>query len=579
MGAEARDGGGAQGLRELRRPDDHRVQGRRGVARRLVAAEVEHALQHGGHEEHALDVVLREHAQRVGGVEVRCEVEGAAERDREQGEDLRRAVVERRHDEVALAEPQGEALEDACELTGSESGEVAHGALGPSGRPGGVDHVAARRACRGRRPAVGAVGHELGIGDLPAGGVGRLAADHEAERELGPRGPHGARRGQRRLRHEEHPRPRVGDEVLELRGGRAPARVYGSGTHAEEREPGDDVLGTVLRGEQHGAAGADAPSEPVGEAIDLPIDLGVGTADPACDERRPRAVKERVHRVEHADVRAPTGQEPHELDRARHRDLVRHPDGPRHLQEPQQPTVGWIGSGLAQALEERQSHRTIFPRRARNASGRGSCSASRPSASRRGTVPGNRRIHSHEQALCSHPVRCRFHAVLPRGAEARGTAIAGGAMIRLVVNGVAHDLAPEPERSLLAALRDELGLTGAKYGCGEGECGACMVLVAGVAMPACRTRLAEVAGRAVTTIEGLAREGALHPVQRAFVELAAMQCGYCTPGMIVSALALLARDASPTDAEIRVAMERNLCRCGAYPRILAAVRRAAELMR
>jgi aerobic carbon-monoxide dehydrogenase small subunit len=148
--------------------------------------------------------------------------------------------------------------------------------------------------------------------------------------------------------------------------------------------------------------------------------------------------------------------------------------------------------------------------------------------------------------------------------------------MRITVNDVAHEVAPEPERSLLYVLRVELGITGPKPGCGEGECGACTVLVGGDAVTSCTTPIAELAGREVTTVEGLARGGALHPVQQAFVEEGALQCGYCTPGMICSAVALLARDASPGEAEIRAALERNVCRCGVYPRIVAAVRRAAE---
>lgn len=151
-------------------------------------------------------------------------------------------------------------------------------------------------------------------------------------------------------------------------------------------------------------------------------------------------------------------------------------------------------------------------------------------------------------------------------------------MQRLLVNGVAREAAREPDRSLLVYLREEIGLQGAKYACGEGECGACMVLVDGAARPACRTPLGEAAGHAVTTIEGLAAGGALHPVQRAFVEAAALQCGFCTPGMIMGAVAFLARRPDPTDAEIRAAMAPNLYRCCAYPRIVDAIRRAAVAM-
>lgn len=152
-------------------------------------------------------------------------------------------------------------------------------------------------------------------------------------------------------------------------------------------------------------------------------------------------------------------------------------------------------------------------------------------------------------------------------------------MIRLIVNGVEHGLAVEPDRSLLSALREELRLTGTKYGCGEGACGACTVLVEGETVRACKLSVDEVAGRHVTTVEGLAREGSLHPLQRAFAELGAMQCGYCTAGMIVCAAGLLAKDPDPDEARIRTALEGNVCRCGTYPRILRAVRRAAELMR
>jgi isoquinoline 1-oxidoreductase len=152
-------------------------------------------------------------------------------------------------------------------------------------------------------------------------------------------------------------------------------------------------------------------------------------------------------------------------------------------------------------------------------------------------------------------------------------------MIRLIVNGVEHELAVEPDRSLLSVLREELGFTGAKYGCGEGACGACTVLVEGEPVRACQLSVDEIAGRPVTTVEGLAREGRLHPLQRAFIELGAMQCGFCTAGMIVGAAGLLAKDPDPDEARIRTALEGNVCRCGTYPRLLRAIRRAAELMR
>jgi CO/xanthine dehydrogenase Mo-binding subunit/aerobic-type carbon monoxide dehydrogenase small subunit (CoxS/CutS family) len=149
-------------------------------------------------------------------------------------------------------------------------------------------------------------------------------------------------------------------------------------------------------------------------------------------------------------------------------------------------------------------------------------------------------------------------------------------MTRFVVNGDTRDVAAHPPRSLLHVLREELGLTGAKYGCGEGACGACTVLVDGAATRACVTPLAEVAGRRVTTVEGLSAGGVLHPVQRALVAEAAFQCAYCTPGMVMAAVPLLEGNADPTDDEMRSALDGNICRCGAYARILAAVRHAAK---
>jgi len=149
--------------------------------------------------------------------------------------------------------------------------------------------------------------------------------------------------------------------------------------------------------------------------------------------------------------------------------------------------------------------------------------------------------------------------------------------VRLRVNGTEHRIAPEPDRSLLYVLREELGLTGTKYGCGEGECGACKVLVDGTAVRACMTPVGEVVDRSVTTIEGLASDGQLHPVQQGFLEARAFQCGFCTPGMIIAAVALLRQNAHPGEAEIRVALDGNVCRCGGYLRILDAVQRAARI--
>ena len=151
--------------------------------------------------------------------------------------------------------------------------------------------------------------------------------------------------------------------------------------------------------------------------------------------------------------------------------------------------------------------------------------------------------------------------------------------IELVVNGTRHSIDADPSRTLLTVLRDELDLTGAKYGCGEGQCGACTVIIDGIATRSCQTGAANVTGRQITTIEGLEQHGRLHPLQEAFLELGAMQCGYCTPGMIVSGAALLAKNSNPSEEEIIAAMEGNVCRCGTYPRIIAAVRLASKKMK
>jgi isoquinoline 1-oxidoreductase len=148
--------------------------------------------------------------------------------------------------------------------------------------------------------------------------------------------------------------------------------------------------------------------------------------------------------------------------------------------------------------------------------------------------------------------------------------------IAVHVNGEPRDLAGDSSRTLLFVLRDELGLTGTKPACGEGVCGACTVLVDGVPTRSCVTPLDAVAGTALTTIEGLETGGSLHPIQRAFLAEGAFQCGYCTPGMVLAAAALLERDPDPSDDAIVRAMDGNICRCGAYPRILRAVRRAAR---
>ncbi|MER9167782.1 (2Fe-2S)-binding protein [Mesorhizobium australicum] len=145
----------------------------------------------------------------------------------------------------------------------------------------------------------------------------------------------------------------------------------------------------------------------------------------------------------------------------------------------------------------------------------------------------------------------------------------------LDINGQHHTLELEPRVTLLDALRDRLGLTGTKKGCDHGQCGACTVHVDGERVLACLTLAAQAEGRAIATIEGLAREGELHPVQAAFLEQDAFQCGYCTPGQIMSAVACIREGHAGSDEEIREYMAGNLCRCGAYPHIVAAVRQAA----
>ena len=150
--------------------------------------------------------------------------------------------------------------------------------------------------------------------------------------------------------------------------------------------------------------------------------------------------------------------------------------------------------------------------------------------------------------------------------------------MELVVNQKRYRLQVDPDRMLLWVLRDELELTGSKYGCGEGQCGACTVLIDGAPVRSCITRASTVAGKQITTIEGVAQNGRLHPLQEAFIQADAMQCGYCTPGMIVSGVALLRKTPHPSEAEIRRAMEGNVCRCGTYPRIVAAVQLAEKLM-
>jgi aerobic-type carbon monoxide dehydrogenase small subunit (CoxS/CutS family) len=149
--------------------------------------------------------------------------------------------------------------------------------------------------------------------------------------------------------------------------------------------------------------------------------------------------------------------------------------------------------------------------------------------------------------------------------------------ISLQLNGQPRDIEADPQRSLLSVLRDDLFLTGCKYGCGEGECGACTVLLDGKMTRSCITPLADCAGKRITTIEGISSGERLHPVQQAMLDAGAMQCGYCTPGMIMSGVALLDQHPKPTREQIIEHMDGNICRCGTYPRIIAALQRAAEV--
>jgi nicotinate dehydrogenase subunit A len=150
------------------------------------------------------------------------------------------------------------------------------------------------------------------------------------------------------------------------------------------------------------------------------------------------------------------------------------------------------------------------------------------------------------------------------------------AVTELDVNGSRRRVNADGQRSLLSVLRDDLDLTGTKFGCGEGQCAACTVLVDGQPTKSCLTKVATVAGKHIVTIEGLAPAGKLHPVQEAFLEADALQCGWCTPGMILGAVGLLKRFPAPTDADIVKGMDGHICRCGTYPRVVAAIRAAAR---
>jgi isoquinoline 1-oxidoreductase alpha subunit len=149
----------------------------------------------------------------------------------------------------------------------------------------------------------------------------------------------------------------------------------------------------------------------------------------------------------------------------------------------------------------------------------------------------------------------------------------------LLVNGAPHKVDADSQSSLLSVLREQLDLTGTKYGCGEGQCGACTVLIDGVARRSCLSPVGEAEGKTITTIEGLAKDGHLHPLQEAFLTEEAMQCAYCTSGMIMSAAGLLKSDANPSVDKIVEALDGNVCRCGTHPRIVAAVQRAARAMK
>jgi aerobic-type carbon monoxide dehydrogenase small subunit (CoxS/CutS family) len=150
--------------------------------------------------------------------------------------------------------------------------------------------------------------------------------------------------------------------------------------------------------------------------------------------------------------------------------------------------------------------------------------------------------------------------------------------IRFKLNNKETELVIDPNRILLWVLRDHFGLTGTKYGCGIGFCGACTVLIDNEAVRSCTIAVSDVAGKSVITIEGLAEDGKLHPVQQAFTDHDALQCGYCTPGMILTAVALLKKNQAPTRQEIIDGLEDNLCRCGAHTRIIDAVEDASKVM-
>jgi nicotinate dehydrogenase subunit A len=152
-------------------------------------------------------------------------------------------------------------------------------------------------------------------------------------------------------------------------------------------------------------------------------------------------------------------------------------------------------------------------------------------------------------------------------------------MTELEVNGQRRSVSAAPDTPLLYVLRNDLGLVGSRFGCGNGQCGACFVIVEGKAVPSCDTPLWSVAGKKITTVEGLGKSGELHPVQKALLAEQAAQCGYCTSGIAVAAAAFLSNNRTPSEKQVREALDRNLCRCGAHNRVVRAVLRAAKEMR
>lgn len=148
---------------------------------------------------------------------------------------------------------------------------------------------------------------------------------------------------------------------------------------------------------------------------------------------------------------------------------------------------------------------------------------------------------------------------------------------KLSVNGMPHTVTTDPDRNLLDVLREDLKLTGTKYGCGEGQCRACTVLMDDKSVPSCLTSISDAEGKKILTIEGIGTPSQLHPVQKAFLEESAFQCGYCTAGMILGTISLLKKNAHPSDSDIVAGMQKHICRCCSYPKIISAVRQAAKL--